>query len=112
MHTIDVKTGTVWTGIIIHALNNSISTVIYYLTDYLGEERVLGFYVLILYGTLIFGVMSFVYFSLRTRKTPLASGASVLDTGEKIKAYFLNLPMFMVIGYMLFITAEYIKTGS
>lgn len=109
---LSVKTGTVWTGIIIHAFNNSVSTVMYYLGKYLGEEEIIGVYAILLYGTIFIGMLSFVYFSARTRNRPLFKGASVLTTAEKIKAYFLNLPMLMAIAYMLFVTAEYIKKGS
>ena len=109
---LSVKTGTLWTGIIIHALNNSISTVIYYLSEHYGEDEILGLYVIILYGTLLLGMLSFAYFAIRTRKQPLFTGQSVLTNAEKIKAYFLNLPMLMAIAYMLYVTAEYIKTGS
>ncbi len=105
-----VKTGTIWTAIIIHLLNNSVSTLVYYLSESYGQEEIIGFYALILYGTIILGAVSFVYFSARTRKRPLSEGGSILTAGEKIKAYFINLPMLMTIGYMLWVTAAYINT--
>lgn len=106
---LSVKTGTVWTGIIIHALNNSISAVVYYIGKYFGEEEIIGVYALLLYGIILVGAVSFLYFSARTRSRPLYKSESVLTTAEKIKAYFMNLPMFIVIAYMLFVTAEYIN---
>ena len=109
---LSVKTGTIWTAVIIHLLNNSISTVVYYLTESYGQEQIIGFYALVLYGTIIFGAVSFFIVSVRTRKSPLLKGGSVLGTAEKIKAYFLNLPMLIAIAYMLFVTAEYINTGN
>ena len=109
---LSVKTGTVWTGIIIHALNNSISAVIYYLGERLTQEETVAVYALLLYGLLLIGMVSFLYFSLRTRKQPLLRGGSVLTAGEKIKAYFFNLPMAAAIGYLLMITAEYINKGN
>ena len=107
-----VKTGTIWTAVIIHLLNNSVSTVIYYLSESYGQEEIIGLYALILYGTIFLGAISFFYFSLRTRGRQLYRGASVLTAIEKIKAYFLNLPMLAVTGYMLWVTAAYINTGS
>ncbi len=109
---LSVKTGTIWTGIIIHVLNNSVSLIIYYLRDYMTDEELTALYVLILYGLILLGAVSFAYFSVRTRKRPLFKGDSLLSTGEKIKAYFINLPMLIVIAYMLYITAEYVKKGS
>lgn len=109
---LSVKTGTIWTGVIIHALNNSLSIVVYYLTEHYGQEAILGFYVLLLYGTIVLGTASFAYFALRTRNRPLFNGGSVLSAGEKIKAYFLNLPMLVTVAYMLWVTAEYINMGN
>ena len=109
---LSVKTGTIWTGVIIHALNNSISTGIYYLSEHFGQDEIAGIYALLLYGTIIIGVISFVSFSARTKQQPLYRGGSVLSSGEKVKAYFLNLPMLATIVYMLFVTAEYINAGS
>ncbi len=109
---LSVKTGTVWTGIIIHVLNNSLSLVIYYLGEHLGEDELLGVYALLLYGLILLGAISFAVFLSGTRKYPLFKGGSVLSAREKIRAYFINVPMLMVIAYMLYITAEYIKKGS
>lgn len=109
---LSVKTGTIWTAVIIHLLNNSVSTVIYYLSDSYGQDRIVGFYALVLYGTIILGAVSFLIVSVRTRRTPLFAGGSVLGTAEKIKAYFINLPMLMAIGYMLWVTANFINSTS
>lgn len=109
---LSVKTGTIWTGIIIHALNNSFSTLIYYLSESYGQEEIVGIYALMLYGTMFAGAVSFMWVLAATRKRPLFSGGSVLSTGEKVKAYFLNLPMLIAVAYMLFVTAEYINSGS
>lgn len=109
---LSVKTGTIWTGIIIHILNNSLSLVIYYLGDYMSEEELVGFYAIVLYGLIMLGAICFGIFKLGAKKYPLFKGASALTAGEKVKAYFFNLPMLMAIAYMLYVTAEYIKTGS
>ena len=109
---LSVKTDSLWTGIIIHALNNSFSMLVYYLTKQYGQEEIVGLYVLLVYGTILAGMLSFMIVAVRTRKRPLLKGGSVLTSGEKIKAYFLNFPMLSVIAYMLYVTAEYINPGS
>lgn len=108
---LSVKTGTLWTGVIIHALNNSLSVAVYYLSEHIEEEQLSAIYVLFLLVAMAFGVLSFAYFSFRTRKMPLSQGGSVLEIGEKVKAYFLNLPMIATVIYMLYVTAEYINIG-
>ena len=109
---LSVKTGTIWTGVIIHLLNNSFSTVIYYLGEAMTEEELLSVYISLLFVTITLGAVSFAYFSFRTRKNPVSKGGSVLETGEKVKAYFLNVPMVLTIAYMLYVTADYISMGN
>lgn len=109
---LSVKTGTIWTGIIIHVLNNSLSLVLYYIGDSMSEDELILLYAFVLYGLILLGAVCFAYFSYRTRGKALFKGESVLSAGEKIRAYFLNLPMLTVMVYMLYITAEYIKKGS
>lgn len=109
---LSVKTGTIWTGIIIHVLNNSISLVTYYLGKHLGEQELLAVYALLLYGLIFIGAISFGLFLLRSKDYRISLGASTLTTAEKVRAYFLNIPMIVAIAYMLYVTAEYIKKGS
>lgn len=109
---LSVKTGTIWTAVIIHLLNNSISTAVYYLSESYGQEQIVGLYALILYGTVIVGAVCFAIVSARTRKETLSRGASVLSTGEKIKAYFINIPMLVSVAYMLWVTANYINSAG
>ena len=108
---LSVKTGTLWTGIIIHALNNSLSIAVYYLSKSISEEQLAGLYVLFLFVTITLGIISFGYFSLKTRGIPVSKGGTVLEGGEKVKAYFLNFPMIATVLYMLYITAEYVNLG-
>lgn len=106
---LSVKTGTIWTAVIIHLLNNSVATAVYYLSESYGQEEIIGLYALVLYGTILIGAVSFLIVCLRTKDRPLFRGGSVLGTAEKIKAYFLNFPMLGAIGYMLYVTAAYIN---
>lgn len=102
-----VKTGTVWTGIAIHAANNFISTAISYAMEIFSEEAVSLFYTFILYGFIIFGFVSM--WLLRTRNT-LTLSTDYLGTPakEKMKAFFLNPAMIIALGYMIYITTKFI----
>ena len=102
-----VKTGTVWTGIAIHAANNFISTAISYAMEIFSEEAVSLFYTFILYGFIIFGFVSM--WLLRTRNTLILS-TDYLGTPakEKMKAFFLNPAMIIALGYMIYITTKFI----
>lgn len=102
-----VKTGTVWTGIAIHAANNFISTAISYAMEYFSEEAVSLLYTVVLYGFILFGAIAM--WLLKGRKT-FTLGEDLLGTHakEKIKVFFLNPAMIIALGYMIYITTKFV----
>lgn len=102
-----VKTGTLWTGIAIHAANNFISTAISYAMEYFSEEAVSLLYSVVLYGFIIFGVISI--WLLKSRKT-FSLREDILGTPirEKAGAFFLNPAMVIALGYMIYITTKFV----
>ena len=109
---LSVKTGTIWTGIIIHALNNSLSIIVYYLSERYGEEQIAIPYALALYGLIGAGLLCLLYFVNHSRDVKLWQNRSLLSTGEKIKAFFLSPTMIITMIYMLYVTLEYINPGQ
>lgn len=109
---LSVKTGTIWTGIIIHALNNSLSLVVYYLSESFGEEQTAVLYSLFIYGLMGLGLISFVYLKNKTADIQLSTGGSILGTGEKVKAFFLSPTMIVTMAYAAYVTLEYINPGQ
>ncbi len=106
---LSVKTGSLWTGIIIHALNNGISVAVYYLTDIFGETAVTSFYVITVYGLIFAGTVCLGILIQKTGSYKLASGGSCLKTGEKVVAFFTTPTMIISVIYMLFVTATYVN---
>ena len=104
-----VKTGSLWTGIAIHAVNNFISTAVSYAMDYIGEETANLIYVFILYGLIAAGFISFRAFRKRTENVYLYRDSLMMSTSEKAAAFFLNPAMIISMVYMLYITSLYIN---
>lgn len=103
-----VKTGSLWTGIAIHAANNFISTAASYAMDSFGEEKVSVAYAAVLYGFMIVGIIALSAFNKRNRSTQFFEDGLALPMGEKIKDFFLNPAMIVAMGYMIYITSLYI----
>lgn len=99
-----VKTGTMWTGVIIHIINNFISVLFYYIGDSIDENLNTLIQLVIIYGSVFVGVISFAYFVSKTKDIPLMKGGSILSTGEKVKAYFLNVPMIISVIYFIVVS--------
>ena len=104
-----VKTGSLWTGIAIHAANNFISTAVSYAMDYIGEEKTNLIYVFILYGSIAFGIIAYRTFRKRTENIYLFRDSLMMSTSEKFAAFFLNPAMIISTVYMIYITSLYVK---
>lgn len=96
-----VKTGTMWTGVLIHMLNNALSVIFYYIPDVIGEDASAYLQLVLIYGMIAAGLAATVYFVNHTKDIPLYKGGSILETQEKVKAYFSSVPMIIAIVYFL-----------
>ncbi|MCM1543889.1 MAG: CPBP family intramembrane metalloprotease [Ruminococcus sp.] len=107
-----VKTNSLWLGIIIHALNNTISICVSYLlqSDIISEAALNSIYSMIIYGLIIIGIPCLVVFVRHAnRVSPEYIGTSSLTFGEKALAYITNPTMLLAIGFMLYCTAQYVS---
>ncbi len=107
-----IKTGTVWTGIIIHALNNLISVFISYAVDILPEETVTAIYAAILYGLIILGGVALILFKLLTSGEKLKDNITLLTMREKISVFIFNPLVLLTLAYMIYVTASYVEIGK
>ena len=105
---LSVKTGTIWTGIAIHAANNFVSTIVSYAMDYLPEATVNILYTFTIYGFMILGLIAMYFFKGETAEVPLREDNLMTPLREKMKAFFINPAMIIALGYMLYITMQYI----
>lgn len=103
-------TNSVWTGIIIHFCNNFYSVAVDFLITDVTDENLLNmiwnFSQFALYAVCI--ILSVAFVVIRGRKK-IARAPAILTSGEKAKAFFINVPMIVAIIIMLVITAEYVR---
>lgn len=105
---LSVKTGTIWTGIAIHAGNNFISMAVSYAMDILPEDTVNIIYVFMLYGFMVFGMIALWLLKSSDKMLPVRKDYLGTPTKEKMKLFFINPAMIPPICYMLYITAKFI----
>ena len=106
-----VKTGTLWTGILIHGVNNFISLALSYIIESAGEATGTLIYGAIIYGLGFIGVVAAFIFRRKESAIKLQDGSTVLSAGEKISSFFFNIPMIAAFLLMLYITAGYVEFG-
>ena len=106
-----IKTGTMWTGIIIHFINNGIAVISMVAYNGLSET---GFSVFtgVLYAvTFVIGILCLIAFSKRNPSMlTLSRGeCSCLTTGNKVSRFIINPLMIIAIAVLCFETSLFIS---
>ena len=109
---LSIKTGTLWTAVIIHALNNSVSLIVSYLSESV-EEKLLNYTVSLLIYALIFaGLLCFIAFVRKANKIPYFKTRTALSGPNKVFTYLTTPTMLIAIALMLYFTAQYVNTAG
>lgn len=104
-----IKTSSLWTAIVIHLLNNLISVVITYLYDYIPEEQINIIYYALIFSLMILGAIALVILLARRKDVKVQDPLTVMTTREKAIAFFFNVPMLIAMGYMIYVTSQFIN---
>ena len=107
---ITVKTESIWPAIIVHLLNNLISTVVSYLADWGVRQEVINLvYSFTIYALIAVGVFCGILFIRRAKQlSPFSKSGSVLTTGEKTKAFLLSPTLIIAFFVMLYYTSQFV----
>ncbi len=99
---VTVVTGSMWTGIILHFLNNFLSLVYSILGELLSDSVRVAFSALYTYGIIVIGLVAFAGFAFYNpdfyRLYP--SKVPSLNTKRAAGVYFLIPPMLVALGFM------------
>ncbi len=105
-------TNSVWTGVLIHFLNNLYSVVTEFMIEDITNEALLNevynIVLITLYTVCILGSIIFVVLKGRRKIMP---SFTELSGGKKAKAFLLSIPMIIAFFYMIYITSFYIEIG-
>lgn len=109
---LSIKTGTLWTAVIIHAFNNSVSLIVSYLSESV-EEKLLNYTVSLLIYALIFaGLLCFIAFVRKANTIPYFKTRTALSGPNKVVTYLTTPTMLIAIALMLYFTAQYVNTAG
>lgn len=106
-----VKTGTLWTGVLIHGVNNFISLALSYMLELVGDEGGALLSAALIYGLGFIGIIATLVFNKKEKNIRFSAGNSILSPGEKISSFFINIPMILAFLLMLYITSNYVEFG-
>lgn len=102
-----IRTGSLWTAVAVHALNNTISLVFSYLLERYDETAVNFAYTVLIDALLAIGAICFCVLLLRRRKKPVQP-RTALGFWKKTFWFFFNPPMLVALGLMVWFTMQYV----
>lgn len=111
---ITVKTESLVPAMVIHALNNFISTATSYLLESsLNEELVTEVIYSVLFAIIVIGIVSLMLFVRRAQRNSVRNfGCCTLSVSSKVSAYILNPTMIISILIMLYYTSQYVSKAG
>lgn len=104
-----VVTQSLWTGIMIHLLNNAVSGVLSYISSNYSEEVFLTYGNAIYNAIMFFGIICLILFFMRRRTLHTYGRRTFISTGQKLKAYILNPAMLIAFLAICWYTHFYIS---
>lgn len=102
-------TGSMWTGVAIHFLNNLISVLMQAIQDNLAVSMQNIVLLAMIAVIFIVGIICAVVYFKTYARVPLAKGESVLESREKNRAYIGTVPMILAIVFLVVETINYIE---
>ena len=111
---LSVKTNSLWTGIVIHALNNFLSLAVSYLMNYIDETAAGLIYSGIMSVLTVVGLICFAVFYKKQRATEYGMKPSQTHNGfwSKVGAFFSNPTMIITLGIMFYLTSTFVKKAG
>ncbi len=104
-----IVSGSLWTGICIHLLNNAISGVISYAYSKYSEEVYLSLANSIYNAVMFVGIVCLVFFFMKKKTLSTHGRRTFISVGQKVKAYVLNPAMIIAFIAICWYTHFYIS---
>lgn len=101
--------GSMWVGVAIHFLNNLMSVLMQTAVDNLSNTQENIAILAILAVIFTAGIVCLLLYFKFYARTPLQKGNTLLQNGEKTKAYICTVPMIIAIILLLIETMQYIE---
>lgn len=104
-----ISTGSIWTGILIHMFNNSISGIFGVMMMFLEEERAELYSNVLINFALIFGAICALLYAFMFGKKRLYRSEAKLTLQKRLTTYIFTVPMVVAIGLILWQMHYYVS---
>lgn len=108
----DCITGTIWTGVIIHFINNLYSCLLEFIVADIPSEKTQNIiYILSMALIVCVGGIAALAFAFIKGDRCLRRSPTMISGSRKAGAYFCSVPMIIAILFMLVITSQFVTIG-
>ena len=105
-------TGSLWPSIAVHCINNLYSCITSFMLEDIKDTATLNrVYLIVMISLYIISIIGSVIFVFIKGHRSLNKITTYLTGGQKIKAFFISVPMIIALGIMFYITSNYISRG-
>ncbi len=104
-----VVTDSLWVGILIHLLNNTVSGILTYISANYGEDMLLTVGNTMYTAVMFVGFVCLALFFLRKGGISTHGRRTFISKGQKLKAYLINIPMILAFIAICWYTLPYIE---
>ena len=101
-----VETGSFWSGVIIHFINNLMSVGLDYLKNYLGDEKTNSLYMLLLVVLISLGLIGYFAYTIKNKDAFVLSKSQHLSTSYERVKWFISAGAMVI--YIIIIAAQVI----
>lgn len=101
-----VETGSFWSGVIIHFINNLMSVGLDYLKNYLGDEKTNSLYMLLLVVLISIGLIGYFAYTIKNKDAFVLSKSQHLSTSYERVKWFISAGAMVI--YIIIIAAQVI----
>ncbi len=102
-------TNSIWTGVLIHFVNNLYSVAVEFMTtDITDIDALNGIYNIVIITLYVISILGSVLFVLVKDKRKLVPSFTTIPEGQKARAFVLSIPMIIALILMLVITKDYV----
>lgn len=101
-----VETGSFWSGVLIHFINNLMSVGLDYLKNYLGDEKTNSLYMLLLVVLISIGLIGYFAYTIKNKDAFVLSKSQHISTSYERVKWFISAGAMVI--YIIIIAAQVI----
>lgn len=108
---VTVKSGSLWTAVLVHSINNMLSVCMYYISENIGMEISNGIYIVILILSLTVGIVGIYLFAKTGEEAFVLKKADLVSREKKRYLWFFTSPLIIIAIVLTLFETIFLRMG-